>query len=150
MADAPAWFVIPVQPGLISQVIGVFTGSHGTYKVVKTFVGHPLYEQYLHQGFGPPYPSYAAAAAEARTLATQARANTTPPLVPGEQPGAADTSVKPALSWILHGTGFAGWFRRGLKLLFGGILMIIGVAKLTGADNTITQLALRVPGAALL
>jgi hypothetical protein len=35
----------------------------------------------------------------------------------------------------------AGWFFRGLKILFGGVLMIIGISKITGVDNKITQLA---------
>ena len=42
-------------------------------------------------------------------------------------------------------SGIAGWFFRGLKIVFGGILMIIGVSKLTGADNKIVQLASKVP-----
>jgi hypothetical protein len=147
---AYAWFVIPVQPGLLSQVIGTFTGSHGSYRVEKTVVGNPLYERDLRAGYGPPYTTYPAAAAAARRLAATAKANTTPGIIPGEQPGAADTSVKPALSWALSARGLAGWFFRGLKILFGGILVILGVARLTGADNAVTKLAMKAPGAALL
>jgi hypothetical protein len=53
-------------------------------------------------------------------------------------------------SWSLVFSGISGWFFRGLKVLFGGILAIIGVSRLTGIDNKITQLATKVPGAALL
>jgi hypothetical protein len=52
--------------------------------------------------------------------------------------------------WGLHISGISGWFLRGLKVVLGSILMIIGIAKLTGADNQVTRLARAVPGAALL
>lgn len=86
--DPPAWFVVPVMPGIISQIAGYFKGSHGTYKVVKTFVGHPLYNQYTTAGYGPPYSSYAAAAAAAKQLAATGAANALPgagfnPIPPG-------------------------------------------------------------------
>jgi hypothetical protein len=55
------------------------------------------------------------------------------------------SNVAGDLSSSLSVTGIAGWFFRGLKIIFGGILMIIGVSKLTGADNKITQLASKVP-----
>jgi hypothetical protein len=53
-------------------------------------------------------------------------------------------------SWSLVFSGISGWFFRGLKVLFGGILVIIGVSRLTGIDNKVVQLATKVPGAALL
>lgn len=51
----------------------------------------------------------------------------------------------PLSGWHLSVSGIAGWFFRALKVLFGGILMIVGIAKLTGADNKITQLASKIP-----
>lgn len=50
------------------------------------------------------------------------------------------------LSWSLSATGIAGWFKRGLKMLFGGILMIVAFTHLTGADNKVTQLAMSAGG----
>jgi hypothetical protein len=47
--------------------------------------------------------------------------------------------------WRLAATGLSGWFMRGLKVLFGGVLMITGVSKLLNVDNRITQLAGKVP-----
>lgn len=54
------------------------------------------------------------------------------------------SSLNPA-NWNLQVSGVAGWFFRGLKVLFGGVLMIIGISKLTGIDNKITQLASKIP-----
>lgn len=52
------------------------------------------------------------------------------------------TSVKSLLpSWSLIFGGFKDWFARGLKIVFGGILIILGVSHLTGLDNKVTQLA---------
>jgi len=62
----------------------------------------------------------------------------------------ADLARDATSGWQLSATGLSGWFMRGLKLLFGGILMIIGIAKLTGADNQVVRLARAVPGAAAL
>ena len=57
----------------------------------------------------------------------------------------AATAAASGLTGQLKVTGVAAWFFRGLKIVFGGILMIIGISKLTGADNTIVQLAGKVP-----
>lgn len=45
------------------------------------------------------------------------------------------------LSWSLVLSGFKDWFVRGLKMVFGGILVILAVSHLTGLDNKVTQLA---------
>jgi hypothetical protein len=42
-------------------------------------------------------------------------------------------------------TGVSGWFTRAMKVLFGAVLMILGISRLTGADNKIVQLASKVP-----
>ena len=39
----------------------------------------------------------------------------------------------------------APWFVRGLKVAFGGILIILGISRLTGMSNQVTQLASKVP-----
>lgn len=48
-------------------------------------------------------------------------------------------------SWSLSVSGIAGWFFRGLKILFGGILMIIGISRLAGAENAVTRAAGKLP-----
>ena len=48
-------------------------------------------------------------------------------------------------NWKLDIQGISGWFKRGLKVLFGGVLMIVGVSKLMNVDNKITALAGKVP-----
>jgi hypothetical protein len=58
--------------------------------------------------------------------------------------GPASGSGQP-FSWQLLIHGVAPWFFRGLKLLFGGVLMIVGISRLTGADNKIVQLASKIP-----
>lgn len=42
-------------------------------------------------------------------------------------------------SWNLTFGGFNGLLVRGLKILFGGILIIAGLIKLTGTDKTLQQ-----------
>jgi hypothetical protein len=128
---------------LLSQVFGTFTGEHGTYRVAKTVVGNPLYVQYQKAGYGPPYSTYAAAVTAAKKLAAQAAGNATPPLIPGEQPGAADTSAKPTFNLVFR--NISGWFFRGLKIVFGAAMIIAGISKMTGVDNKITQLAGKLP-----
>lgn len=51
----------------------------------------------------------------------------------------------PVLSWALQGSGLAGWFLRGLKILLGGVLITIGLARITGADSEVGKLAGKVP-----
>ena len=58
---------------------------------------------------------------------------TTGSVVAGENAGAG------LGDWQLSLSGVGAWFARGLKLLFGGILMIVAVLHLTGADNKLTQ-----------
>lgn len=55
---------------------------------------------------------------------------------------AAQDVVKAAVpKYSLQASGFSGWFMRGVKMIFGGILMILAVSRLTGLDNKVTQLA---------
>jgi hypothetical protein len=44
-------------------------------------------------------------------------------------------------SWDVLVSGISGWFVRGLKVVFGGILLIMSVSHLTGASNKLTQVA---------
>jgi hypothetical protein len=44
----------------------------------------------------------------------------------------------------LEASGFADWFFRGLKILLGGILMILGLSRLTGAENIVTRTASKI------
>lgn len=43
--------------------------------------------------------------------------------------------------WSLIVSGISGWFVRGLKMLFGGVLMIMAILHLTGASNKVTEVA---------
>lgn len=52
-----------------------------------------------------------------------------------------DTQTGSPLSFALSASGLSGWFVRGLKVLLGGILMILAVSRLTGASNKITEIA---------
>lgn len=49
------------------------------------------------------------------------------------------------LTWALSGTGFAGWFMRGLKIMLGGVLIIVGLGRITGADSALGKIAGKVP-----
>jgi hypothetical protein len=76
----------------------------------------------------------------------------------GEQPGGPNATLTPGnvaagagqaavsgLSGQLQVTGISGWFFRGMKIVFGGVLLVLGISKLTGASNTIVTLAGKVP-----
>lgn len=41
----------------------------------------------------------------------------------------------------LTASGWSGWFIRGLKIVFGGILIVLAVSHLTGLDNAVTRTA---------
>jgi hypothetical protein len=47
--------------------------------------------------------------------------------------------------WLLNITGLSGWFMRGMKVVFGGVLIILGISRLTGVDNKITQIVSKMP-----
>jgi hypothetical protein len=129
MADAPAWFVVPVMPGILSQIAGYFKGSSGTYKIVKTFVGHPLYKQYTAAGYGPPYDSYPAAAAAAKQFAATGAANRLQPSSPGQIQGSGVQSGPsiPGLSAFFGALSNANtWIRVG-EAVAGLILLGIGL-----------------------
>lgn len=141
MPDAPAWFVVPVVPGLLSQIAGYFKGSSGTYKVIKTFVGHPLYNQYIQAGYGPPYNSYAAAAAAAAQFAKSGRAHA----LPGAGFGSIPPGAGPTLGNPLAGIADIGdffhrltekqtWVRVG-EVAVGGILLFAGVKALASGTT---------------
>jgi hypothetical protein len=51
------------------------------------------------------------------------------------------SAISPIPKFSLGVTGIAGWFVRGLKVLVGGILMILAISHLTGASNKVTALA---------
>lgn len=68
------------------------------------------------------------------------------------QPGGANASNPLAQAeqgvlsgWNLQISGISGWFLRGLKVLFGGVMMVIGISHMLGLDNKITQLAGQIP-----
>jgi hypothetical protein len=135
MADA--WFVIPVQPGLLSQIAGYFKGSSGTYKVGKTVVGNPLYDQYMQAGYGPPYSSYAAAVAAAKQAAATGKANALPGSGFSGIPPGSSANKGPKIPNPLQGLAAIGdffqrlgqantWVRAG-EVVAGLILVAIGL-----------------------
>jgi hypothetical protein len=113
-----------VQDTSITPGIEAPSGS-GAYTILH--VTSATQEQTLEAaGADGPYASQAAAQAEANNK-TQA----------------GNTNSKPG--WNLSVSGISGWFWRALKVVFGGILMIVGISKLTGADNAIMQVANKIP-----
>jgi hypothetical protein len=129
------------MPGILDQIVGtIFTGQYGTYKVVKTFRGHPLYDQYKAASY-QSFNTYAAAVAAAKSDSKTAKANAVPPI--GANPASNAGPKLPA--WSLDIFGISGWFIRGMKVVFGGVLIILGISRLTGVDNKIVQLASKIP-----
>ena len=50
-----------------------------------------------------------------------------------------------ALDYSLHASGLKDWFFRGLMVAGGLFLMAYGVAKLTNAENKLTEIASKIP-----
>lgn len=126
----PNAFIVSVQQGsaVDKQLLGNFTG--------RVTVGGR--SGYLRAG---PYTTLAAAQAYLKVGAQNAN---TP--VPGVQvkPGGGLAVTNPLnglLHWALNVTGISGWFARALKVGFGGILMIMGIAKLTHSEDKILKVA---------
>jgi hypothetical protein len=65
--------------------------------------------------------------------------DSTAQLAVGGAQGAAkfSASLSPAFSVVAK--GFSDYFLRGLKILLGGLLILLGVARLTGADTAVTS-----------
>lgn len=59
----------------------------------------------------------------------------------GVAPGSTNATPSQLPSFSLLFSGISGWFYRGLKVLFGGVLILIGVSHLTGLSNKLTQTA---------
>lgn len=148
---ASSWWVVFYEP--------IGTRSPGTaaslYQLVqaasKTAAEHDVQAQgaAVTSAKGP----YATEAA-AQQAATGSSATTTTPGAAGrsstsnvQASGGADVKFP---DWSLAISGLAGWFFRGLKVVFGGILMIIGISKLTTIDNKAYQLVSKIPGTAAL
>lgn len=115
-----------------------------------TGVDELAYEAALHSGTGWHELKIADSATEAQAAAEARKEvpNGTPPTTSfskGAQNAItnnpATNALDKSLRFGLHVQGIAGWFFRGLKVLVGGILILIGISKLTGADNKITQMA---------
>lgn len=54
-------------------------------------------------------------------------------------PTSSDAPI--SLSWSLVFGSFSGWFVRGVKVIIGGILMVLAISRLTGTSNKVTELA---------
>lgn len=82
----------------------------------------------------------------ARILADgiSAGAGKIPKILTGVGEGIGKTPGAQLANWNLAVTGVSGWFMRGLKIAFGGVLIILGVSRLTGAENAITSAASKV------
>jgi NADH dehydrogenase FAD-containing subunit len=136
---AGAWFVVPVMPGLASQVTSFLTGGgHGTYQVV--FAAGQQAQQYISNGF-PHYPTKAEAQQEAQTLTAQAKASQTGV---GNTPSKAVPNPLGGLAAIgdFFGrlTEASTWIRIGEAVL-GLILIAIGLARITGTANAVASIA---------
>lgn len=60
-------------------------------------------------------------------------------------PGQLAQDGENALTYSFGVSGIAGWFFRGLKIVLGGVLIVLGLSRITGAANAITQAAAKVP-----
>lgn len=86
-----------------------------------------------------PYPTRAKADDEL-TLIREGKAPN-PIGLPTNSPG---SSTNPLSQFSLNASGFSEWFMRGLKILLGGILIVLGISRLTGAENAVTAAASKV------
>jgi hypothetical protein len=141
---ANSWWVVLKPPSAgswLGQAIGALTGNDSGLAQVAAIATVVQSATRPAQYYKGPY------ATQAEAL-TQANAYNNPsPVSEAEEVinrGPASGSGQEA-NWSLLVHGISGWFFRGLKVLFGGVLMIVGISRLTGADNKITQLAGKIP-----
>ena len=52
--------------------------------------------------------------------------------------------------WGLVASGLSGWFFRGLKIIFGGVIIIAGILKLSGKEDIVTKGGVKVAEGMLL
>jgi len=128
-----SWWVVP--EGTIGEMVGDLVGiAKGTLAVgsavhVVSASARPA------SAVAGPYDTQAEAQAEANSINEPLTAATSGSNNPVNQ------AATGALGWNLSLSGFTGWFLRGLKILFGGVLIILAVSHLTGLSNKITQTA---------
>lgn len=145
------------------QVLGASTTYQGTQLKGKTWaqVYQVVYSYGLSQGVTAPDDA-AAATEEIMTLGTigtaaaelaQGAANATSASAQGTAAGAADiaSTVSNPLNYLSGIAGFFGdltqastWIRVA-KVIVGGVLLIVGAARLAGADKAVKQIASKVP-----
>jgi hypothetical protein len=123
---AGQWWV--VSEGILGDLVNDLTQGQLTgvkFTVVQS-VAQP-------SGATGPYATRAQAVAEANALTGDVNkaGNSALP-----QPVKAESVPS---GWQLLASGFSGWFVRGLKVTFGGILLILAVSHLTGASNALTR-----------
>ena len=80
-----------------------------------------------------------AAAGGAQALAGVSGSATNIPTPGGVSTGAGTVAAAATTGWSLVLGNWKGILTRGLKIIFGGILMIAGVLKLSGADKKLEQ-----------
>lgn len=65
-----------------------------------------------------------------------------------DQMGFASGNVPNPVSWALKFGNFGGLLVRGLKILIGGVLLVAGILKMSGADKKLEQVLPLVGGPA--
>jgi hypothetical protein len=98
----------------------------------------------VNGGLAGPYPTEAAAEA---AMATAEKTGTAPAGSQPESNGPTNTEGLAANlpSWGLEVSGLKDWFFRGLMVAGGLGLMAYGISKLLNVENTITEVASKIP-----
>lgn len=123
-----SWWAVSVPLPRTGRSEVEYVEASGRQQAGETFPGASV--------LGGPYQSQAAAA---KAFPGGSAGSVTPPA--GEPPPVVSDKPTQFPSFSLLLSGISGWFTRGLKLVFGGILMIIGISHLTGLSNSLTRAA---------
>jgi hypothetical protein len=84
-----------------------------------------------------------AALGGAQALAGVSGSATNIPTPGGVVTGAGTTAAAATTGWNLVVHGISAYFMRGLKIVFGGILIVTGIMKMTNAKQDIIQTAVK-------
>jgi hypothetical protein len=138
MATLPAWFADPPV-----------VGGPDTYTLVEATT-QAQYDQYHSLGY-PEFNTQAAAQSFINTRNNSLTLSPNPASAAVQAATGNDTAAgqsKGILGDITAGiTGFSGtnFVLRAVKVIIGGVLLLIGLAHITGADNQIMNAARKVP-----
>jgi hypothetical protein len=131
----PAWFVGAPTVMPLGTTTDTVTKAQQHYIVVEaTTKGQ--FDQYISNGLKGPYFSASDATTKSNSQTASAQSTETKPITPPN-----------VFAYLAKITGISGTnlVLRGLKVIIGGVLLLVGIVKLSGATGKIAAIASKVP-----